>query len=317
MNRHCIPSDIRFDAAGDAGLSRAAGVLSDFAAGYSHHGRSIAVQRFRRHRDRTGFTLIELLVVVAVIAILAALLLPALAGARAKAYRGQCVSNLHQLSLAWHLYADDNLDCVVANGYGTPASVGQTKVWVLGSTHKFSAGESESFTNIDFLVNPRYAAFAGYVKNPGVYKCPADHSTFGGQPKIRTYALNSYMNWVEPAGGGDFPLDAGYVNFGKTADVSAARSSEMILFVDTAPNWLCHSAFGIALTGLYYHFPSIEHGSAGPLSFADGHVESHRWLEGYTFSMARQPFVTHLNFVSSGVDLKWLRAHATVPKPAP
>ena len=64
----------------------------------------------RRHfpnRNRRGFTLIELLVVIAIIAILAALLLPALARAKSRAQRVACVSNLRQVSVALHLWAED------------------------------------------------------------------------------------------------------------------------------------------------------------------------------------------------------------------
>ena len=61
----------------------------------------------RKHLSRAGFTLIELLVVIAIIAILAAILFPVFARARENARKTSCCSNLKQLGMATHMYAQD------------------------------------------------------------------------------------------------------------------------------------------------------------------------------------------------------------------
>ena len=64
--------------------------------------------RLRSGKSRCGFTLIELLVVIAIIAVLAAILFPVFTQARRKARQITCVSNLHQCSMALHMYQSDS-----------------------------------------------------------------------------------------------------------------------------------------------------------------------------------------------------------------
>src|SRR5437667_11301402 len=115
--------------------------------------------------ESIGFTLIELLIVIAIIAILAAMLLPVLGKAKQKAQGIQCMNNHRQLLLAWRMYVDDSNDVLPFSQID--------KAWVTGFLDFSGDNRSNWDPEMDLVKSPLWP-YCG--KAVGIFKCPADQS---------------------------------------------------------------------------------------------------------------------------------------------
>jgi prepilin-type N-terminal cleavage/methylation domain-containing protein len=254
------------------------------------------LSRLRRIRGFPAFTLIELLVVIAIIAILAALLLPALSRAKARATGAVCVSNQKQLALAWTMYEGDNQDAFVnfdtvvnSKGdvpwrYATPSptplippgtSAQQKQILML--QEGFKQGALYSYTpNVNVLHCPSDKRFSSpVVANPSVspgafaYGSYSGVATLNGQGTqlLKLSALRHpgqrYL-WVEendPRG----ENQNSWLMGGSSANGPTPSDFVDAKFVDSVASW---------------------HGANSTFSWADGHSETHKWLDGPTIAFA-------------------------------
>jgi prepilin-type N-terminal cleavage/methylation domain-containing protein/prepilin-type processing-associated H-X9-DG protein len=225
-----------------------------------------------------GFTLIELLVVVAIIAILAALLLPALAGAKQEALRTQCMNNTKQLLAAWTLYAGDSGDVLADNISGLDSSYGG---WVDGLLSTISPWPEN--TNFLYMMQGQLGP---YTKNPSIYRCPSDQSEDASlhAPRVRSYSMNFAVGNKATNGPAETTYEDYWPNFLKMTDFRMA--SQTFVFLDEHPDSINDGLFLVTGTDgdttTWNDFPASYHDGAANFSFADGHAITHRWQDRYT-----------------------------------
>jgi prepilin-type processing-associated H-X9-DG protein len=186
-----------------------------------------------------------LLVAIAIIAILAALLLPTLAGSKAKARSTQCLDQLHQWGLALHMYANANDDAIPRRGQGVrPLSqLDRQEDW-------FNALAPE-------VSQP---AFGKWIKNAGtngsnpppLYNCPE------AQPKqgrfFLSYAMNMYLSpW----------------NLDQPHHLTKVLAPATVVFLQDGGVGYCSAFPAVA-----EYSPQARHRGRANLSFLDGHAES-------------------------------------------
>jgi len=229
-----------------------------------------------------AFTLIELLVVIAIIAILLAILMPALNIAKDQARRIHCISNVKSLTLAWLLYKDDNDDKLVG---GLPQR--QSDAWMLGPRGNHPDPLEQAKEGL------RQGKLFEYTKRVEIYECPSDERR--KRPNHRAYGSYSVaggMNGEEKEWNNralytyaEIELPATKLVFVEEIDPRGWNMGSWVMnpegtsWIDPLANW--HSK------------------SKGVMSYADGHAIIHTWENKFTIDLANRAAEGDTNVFSS------------------
>lgn len=249
-----------------------------------------------------AFTLIELLVVIAIIAVLMAILFPALNRAREQGRRAVCLNNLKQLALAWIMYADENDDKIV-NGEAAGSSNGMASTptsgihrheqwWVGGDCASgYMAGDQLAMeVQIRAIQN---GALYPYTKKETLYRCPT-----GVRGEMRTYSIGDSMNGLRRDGTYSGNVGA---RVGKTVlwiknrtELVSPGPAYRLVFLDegriTPDSYATHY-----LNQRWWDPPFVRHGDGTNVAFADGHSAYWKYKGKKTLETGKLAAVSGLN----------------------
>jgi prepilin-type N-terminal cleavage/methylation domain-containing protein/prepilin-type processing-associated H-X9-DG protein len=258
----------------------------------------------RRSAERPfAFSLIELLVVIAIIALLAALLLPLLAKSRVKAEGVACANNQRQLCLAWSLYAEDSSDWLV-NNHGVPETLARRQTWANNVQDWLSSDDN---TNLVFLTDSKLGPYAN--RSAKVYKCPSDRVPAPNGPHIRSMSMNAM---VGNPGELTNQFNPSYIQFYKMTEIRNA--SGIFVFLDEQADTLNDGFFVNRLDEYAWgNVPGSYHNGAVNLAYADGHLESHRWLVAGTVCPVLGRRIDKFP-AAPPTDFDWLKARTSLRK---
>jgi prepilin-type N-terminal cleavage/methylation domain-containing protein/prepilin-type processing-associated H-X9-DG protein len=276
-----------------------------------------------RSASEDGFTLVELLVVIAIIALLMAVLLPALNKARTQAKRIVCLNGLKQLVTAWIVYAD-NSDSKIVNGGQAPwdPAVVKEPYWCTPlppvpatdevGTFPTTRFDWDSLSAAEYVPAYPYAerisllargALYRYCQNLKSYKCPE-----GDKDVHRTYIMPTSMNarWTGMDTSG-YPYNRIIKRLGQIKN-----SKDRIVFFEErriSPDAFEFPYFNPPVWGP--DRPNTMHGDGANYGYADGHAGYYKWVCPSTIQFAKgevdtPPTDTCFTTNKDG-DGRWLR----------
>jgi prepilin-type N-terminal cleavage/methylation domain-containing protein/prepilin-type processing-associated H-X9-DG protein len=274
-----------------------------------------------RHK---AFTLVELLVVIAIIALLIAILLPALAKAREQGKRIVCMSNLRQLTVAWTAYAQMNSEKLVngapiapgdlppAGAECAPAPAGldnrtrampplSTAIWGyplhkdelpwVGPAWAFAPGGG---TILGVYQNEclqkvaiRTGALWGYAKQDKIYHCPS-----GEKNALVSYPIVDSMNGKYQFSGCSTDSTSVPQNLCLKMLTNVKNPSDRFVFIDEgflspdsyAVNYYCPK---------WFDAPAMRHTNGTNASFADGHAARLMWRADETIQAGKNNTINY------------------------
>lgn len=296
-----------------------------------------------------AFTLVELLIVIAIIAILAAMLMPVLNKAQQRALNIGAVNNIRQLAVAWKMYSTDN------NNYLPPDRDGEKyPAWCAGqmrNTAAYSTAPSinkapyvgvQDYTNTALLLDTRYSVMGSFISNPRVFLDPGDQSTWQDPSSPRFGRVRSFS--MSCAFDVNFKLDGDFLggqgggapsspwrHYQKESDMLAPSPADLWVFLDEHPDSINDGCFDLempnsgGLGGLQTHYidmPAAYHNGACAFAFADCHAELHRWIYPGVFPLVNwdveqtsAPIAAMSQNISSNPDFLWLTSHTSAAMP--
>ena len=237
-----------------------------------------------------AFTLIELLVVIAIIALLMAIILPALNSVKRKAATTVCLSNTKNLSLGWYMYMGDNDGRIMSSEDTGTESNGNYVGWCgvplnANGSRMSNTQTSPPVTDEDEIRGIKLGVLYPYVQDAGAYHCPADNvrkSIYDRGTVFVSYGVPMCLNGN--------PSSSGYKTqikiFGEIT-----RPATRYVFVESAEtrNWNSAHHFVMAapeytnLTKWGWWGPmAVNHGDSSVLGFCDGHSETRKWRDPFT-----------------------------------
>jgi prepilin-type N-terminal cleavage/methylation domain-containing protein/prepilin-type processing-associated H-X9-DG protein len=238
---------------------------------------------------RRAFTLVELLVVISVIAVLMAILLPALQRARKQASGSACLANVKSISTAWSMYYLDNDDFIVYSW----VSPGQRNAWV--QVPQDEAGNAVPPQD-DIVVCSLEDKIRGIERGlifPYVgltykgYHCPADRRKNFGTEGYRSYSMIACLNGY-PKGNSLYKYQ-----IRKCGEIRSPGEKYMLVEeADTRgynSDWWTLATRERGYDPVQWWSPlAVWHGDSSTLGFCDGHAELHRWREELTIELGRK-----------------------------